>query len=192
MTGKSSNGPTLNQIVPWKVLGEGDLEVTYFDELKRYLENVTFDTDNAKGGDLANMRRLSEKKSKNGLKIVVMDIDQNSPEELRQFNEWCIRNNISLLISNPSFEVWLLMHFKNVSSNMDQDDLENNLTAVLNRKYEKKKSIRPNRKTIYSAVDRAKGKIPHDADPFEYVLTHPGNTMMPLLFEIVGEEFVHS
>ena len=117
-----------------------------------------------------------------------MDIDQNSPWELRQFNDWCGRNNISLLISNPSFEVWLLMHFKNVSSNVDQGDLENDLTAALGRKYEKKKGIRPTRKMISGAVDRAREKIPRDADPFEYVLTHPGNTMMPLLFEIVGEE----
>ena len=188
MTGIPLNGPVLNQIVPWKVLGEGDSEVTYFDELKRYLETVTFVTDSAKGGDLANIRRSSEKRVKNGLKIVAMDIDQNSPGELRQFNDWCGRNNISLLISNPSFEVWLLMHFKNVSSNMDQEDLENDLTAALGRKYEKKKGIRPTRKMISGAVDRAREKIPRDADPFEYVLTHPGNTMMPLLFEIVGEE----
>ena len=52
MTGIPLNGPVLNQIVPWKVLGEGDSEVTYFDELKRYLETVTFVTDSAKGGDL--------------------------------------------------------------------------------------------------------------------------------------------
>ena len=188
MTGIPLNGPVLNQIVPWKVLGEGDSEVTYFDELKRYLETATFVTDSAKGGDLANILRSSEKRVKNGLKIVAMDIDQNSPWELRQFNDWCCRNNISLLISNPSFEVWLLMHFKNVSSNMDQEDLENDLTAALGRKYEKKKGIRPTRKMISGAVDRAREKIPRDADPFEYVLTHPGNTMMPLLFEIVGEE----
>ncbi len=71
---------------------------------------------------------------------------------------------------------------------MDQEDLENDLTAALGRKYEKKKGIRPTRKMISGAVDRAREKIPWDADPFEYVLTHPGNTMMPLLFEIVGEE----
>ena len=192
MTSIPLGGPVRNQIVPWKGLGEGDSEVTYFDELKRYLETVTFDTENAKGGDIANMQRLSEKKVKKGLKIVVMDVDKNRPEALKQFNDWCRRNNISLLISNPSFEVWLLMHFKNVASNMDQDDLENDLTAVLNRSYDKKKGIRPNRTMISSAVDRAREKIPRDADPFEYVLTHPGNTMMPLLFEIVGEEFVHS
>ena len=40
MTGIPLNGPVLNQIVSWKVLGEGDSEVTYFDELKRYLETV--------------------------------------------------------------------------------------------------------------------------------------------------------
>ena len=69
MTSIPLGGPVRNQKVSWMVLGEGDFEVTFFDELKRYLETVTFDTENAKGGDIANMQRLSEKKVKKGLKI---------------------------------------------------------------------------------------------------------------------------
>jgi hypothetical protein len=78
------NGSTMNQIAVWRILGEGESESTYFDELKRYLSTVTFRTDDAKGGDLANVWRLSGKKLKEGLKIVVMDIDNNDPEELRE------------------------------------------------------------------------------------------------------------
>jgi hypothetical protein len=186
------NGSTMNQIAVWRILGEGESESTYFDELKRYLSTVTFRTDDAKGGDLANVWRLSGKKLKEGLKIVVMDIDNNDPEELREFRGWCDQNRINLIISNPSIEVWLLMHFKDVSSNMDQDDLEGGLSKALGHEYQKRKGIRPTRRMVSEASVRARKKIPRDGDPFEFVLTHPGNTMMPIIFDIVGEDVVVS
>ena len=112
-----------------------------------------------------------------------MDADRSSPEELLDFKQWCDKRSVALFISNPSFEVWLLMHFEDVSSGMDQKDLEHALDRNLERKYKKSKGIHPNKAMILEAVRRAESKIPGNVDVLSYVLEHPGTTMVHLLFK---------
>ena len=66
MTSIPLGGPVRNQIVPWKVLGEGDSEVTYFDELKRYRDIRHRERERRRYCQYAEIiRKESEKRSKN-------------------------------------------------------------------------------------------------------------------------------
>ena len=171
------------QAILLKVVGEGSSEVTYVEEIRRFVEGRTFKPYDAKGGDIPNVRKETKRRIGKGPGVVIMDTDRNENEDLREFKRWCDSRGIILLISNPSFEVWLLMHFRDVTSNMSKEDLKHALTDCLGRKYEKKKGIRPKRMMLVDAVRRAKLKIPKGEDVFDYVLMTPGTTMVHLLFE---------
>ena len=165
-----------------KVVGEGSSETVYTDEVNRFLKGTKFKTLNANGGDLQNIWKTTRYLIQNN-GIVLMDTDRSAPEELLDFKQWCEERSIALLISNPSFEVWLLMHFEDVASAMDQKDLEHSLDRNLGRKYEKSKGVRPDRTMILEAIRRAESKIPGNVDVFNYIIGHPGTTMAHLLFK---------
>lgn len=140
----------------WKVVCEGHSELIYIDQLGGKIHGTTYKAYNAKGGDLTNIRQETENRSKQGQTIVIMDVDNNDIEEIRRFRKWCEGKKIKLLISNPSFEVWLLMHYQNVSPSMDQYGLEHALDRYVTRgRYEKSKGIRVNKALIDGAVERA-------------------------------------
>ena len=70
----------------------------------------------------------------------VLDKDEN---DLDQINKECIKNNYKLIISNCSFEVWLLYHYEDIKiGKCSQKNYENILTKKLNRKYKKNEGIK--------------------------------------------------
>ena len=166
-----------------RVVTEGVSERIYLEEVSRFPDTPIFRPYDAKGGDLQNLRKKVRDRLGNGPGAVVMDLDRSDPEDLRDFRRWCEDRGIMLILSNPSFEVWLLMHLEDVPQYMGQRDLEHELTRCLGTGYCKGKGIRPKNVMLESAVMRARLRICNVEDPFEFVLENPGTTMMHLLFE---------
>lgn len=59
--------------------------------------------------------------------VVDRDKDSFTEEQYDKVIEFCKKNNVNLYVSNPSFELWLYMHF-------DEFDSENKEDLIINRK----------------------------------------------------------
>ena len=59
--------------------------------------------------------------------VVDRDKDSFTEEQYDKVVEFCKKNNVNLYVSNPSFELWLYMHF-------DEFDSENKEDLIINRK----------------------------------------------------------
>lgn len=62
--------------------------------------------------------------------VIDRDKDSFSEEQYDEVVEFCNKNNVNLYVSNPNFEFWLLLHFKEVEK-------ENNQTLLNNPKVNK-------------------------------------------------------
>jgi len=92
---------------------------------------------------------------------VVYDVDQNPRDKIFSSEKICTRAEAEMYISNPSFECWLLMHFRGVDGNCTQETLEDALTEAMGRKYEKSGKINEkiNDKMVLEAIRRSGMKI---------------------------------
>ena len=98
---------------------------------------------------------------------MVIDRDKDSFTE-KQYDEvmkFCADNNVNLYVSNPNFEFWLLLHFKEIENEDKQKMFENpkvnNSRRYLEKrlhdicKYTKRRfSFEPFEKNIYEAILR--------------------------------------
>ncbi len=100
------------------IVGEGASETLYFDMISRIFPGASVHTCDAKGGDLRSMRQaVSREASRSGKSnriAAVMDVDEKTPAQVGEFDRWCQERGVDLYVSNPSFEVYLLMHYRNV------------------------------------------------------------------------------
>lgn len=73
--------------------------------------------------------------------VIVTDVDLHSDGDVRTFDENCEKAGVELFVSNPSFEVWLLLHYREITRWMSCEELNDELTRVLGRKYVKSEGI---------------------------------------------------
>lgn len=100
---------------------------------------------------------------------MVIDRDKDSFTE-KQYEEvikFCHENNVNLYVSNPNFEFWLLLHFKEIE-NEDNQKMLNNPKVNNSRRYLEKRlhdickytktkfSFEPFEKNIHDAIIREK------------------------------------
>ena len=67
---------------------------------------------------------------------LVIDVDRWGEKKLSQVASDCLRKNYHLAVSNPCFEIWLLLHLKSLSeysSNVLEEFSENKKTGTRNR-----------------------------------------------------------
>ncbi|MGL6120994.1 MAG: RloB family protein [Fusobacteriaceae bacterium] len=96
--------------------------------------------------DLSNPKKildeLNEKKEKDGFLedeiylVVDRDADSFTEEQFEAVKTGCVENSYQLILSNPSFELWLLFHFIENLSNNDKDEIKADKT-ILERKLQK-------------------------------------------------------
>ena len=67
--------------------------------------------------------------------IVDRDIQNFKPEQYDSLLSACKKRNFSLYVSNPSFELWLLMHFPEEMLELDPKDMLENKKHSQNRRY---------------------------------------------------------
>lgn len=146
---------------------EGSSERIYFDRLLRLGDtDLVVRTINCHGGDLRSVRHVCESvlKDRNLMQGdylgVVMDVDNTPHRDILEFIEWCEGRGIEVYISNPSFEVFLLMHFTNVPSGYSQHDLEDALGKQLGRRYDKAEGIVISDESVRAALGRADRTLP--------------------------------
>lgn len=124
---------------------------------------------NGKGGGSYNNLISTVKKSATirGLNVgdgdvlaIVADVDEHTADEVRETMRVCDKEHIEFYISNIDFEVWLLMHFEDMTKWMERDDLIERLSNHLRRPYEKGAGIVADDDMIDSAVRRGMKDIP--------------------------------
>lgn len=161
------------------VVGEGASETLYFDIVSRIFPGVSVHTCDAKGGDLRSMRqavsREASRRGKNDRIAAVMDVDEKTPAQVREFEKWCQERGVDLYVSNPSFEAYLLMHYRNVPSSLTQKDLEEALSVSTGRRYDKGRGIPVSEEAVMEAMRRAEASLPHTGT-VEDVAMRPGTT----------------
>lgn len=145
--GRRSRNLSVKSII--HIYTEGETEEKYFKKLR---SNESF-------RKKTNLSVKSFSKGKQGLKLVnvvqkevsrikgekrpdkiyiIFDKDNLSTKEIKAcINQISNLPNTFIGFSNPSFEVWLLSHFKALNSFQTQHQLETELTACLNSVYKK-------------------------------------------------------
>jgi len=88
---------------------------------------------------------------------LVIDMDQWSSDQIEPLFEWSqSKENYGLALSNPTFELWLLLHFEDGRKVATTDECLNRLKKYL-PEYKKGIGIRKfTIETIHSAIQRAK------------------------------------
>lgn len=110
----------LNEIINFSSFGEIIIDI--FKEI--VFENIVFDITKY----MNEQRVLLDYNKETDVLNLIIDRDKHSfkSEKYFEFLEKCQHKNINVIVSNPCFEVWLLMHFEEFDS-LDQDKLlENN------------------------------------------------------------------
>ena len=162
------------------VVTEGLSEEIYLDRIRSMFEGVPIHTVNAGGGDIGKLKRECSKilleRERWDMLAIVTDMDEKSVSEIIKFDDWCKRNGVELYLSNPSFEVFLLMHYQDVRGSMSQSDLEEALGRHLGRRYDKAKGIRPTERSVAEAIRTAEHSLPKNIDPIAGVARFGGTT----------------
>ena len=172
------------------VVTEGLSEEIYLDRIRASCGNS--DTHNECGwGDIVKLKKACSKavsdREKRDMLAVVTDMDEKSIGDIEELWEWCDYNGIELYVSNPSFEVFLLMHYQDVRGAMSQSDLEDAIGNHLGRRYDKAKGIPLDKKSVTDAIDRAERTLPRNADPIKGVAETRGTTNFHKLLMKISE-----
>lgn len=122
---------------------------------------------------------------KGDLAAIVTDVDASTREELLELEAECRRAGIELYLSNPSFEVWLLLHHEIPRGDVSQKGMEHRLSVLLGREYRKSDSIPLTEEGVEAAIRNARKLLP-DAGLVECMVTCPSTMMHLLVGEIVA------
>ena len=101
------------------VLVEGRTEETYINHLKERGCNYSLHVERFNGNQpLKMVKRCASRFRERGmdrrygdLAFCVFDVDDNSLEDLVRASEYAEKHHISLIVSNPCFEIFFLFHF---------------------------------------------------------------------------------
>ncbi len=87
----------------------------------------------------------------------VFDVDENTDQILKDTHERAKTKKIEIALSNPCFELWFLLHYKRVLSQISREDASTELKTFIEG-YEKNKSINHLLKgNLSTAIDNARG-----------------------------------
>jgi len=118
----------------------------------------------------------------------VFDVDCFTGEEIEPSIYMASEHGIDLYVSNPSFEYWLILHFREYNKHASQKDMEDELSALLEKKYIKSEGITSviNDQIISGAIVRASKTIPlGNIDPMFCKNHPPSTTVHSLVREIM-------
>ena len=173
------------------VVTEGLSEQIYLERIRARFGDIPVHAVNASGGDIKKLKRecikLIREKEAWDMLAVVTDVDEKTADEIVKFDEWCKENSVELYISNPSFEVFLLMHYTDVKAWMSQEDLEEALTSHLGRRYDKSRGITVYEDSVKDAMNRAERSLPKDSDDVETVSRTRGTTNFHRLLSKISQ-----
>ena len=170
------------------VFGEGKSEKVYFDKVQRVYE-IPIKTISCEGDGIERIKKKCEaslrNRKKKDLVAIVIDVDDHTLEQLLELEKWCNERDVMLLLSNPAWEVWLNMHFRDVNASMTLNDLNHQLNAEVGGiRYEKGTGIPVDEKNIEQAYRRADKSLPEKMATIRNVFSRPGTTNVHRLIAI--------
>jgi hypothetical protein len=118
------------------------------------------------------LKRLQEYAKKSGLKPqdelwLVIDVPEWTTADLQAVYQACQKEGYSLAASNPSFELWLLLHQENPRTPSTVSECERELTRLLGKPYDKS-NYDPHRllPKVDHAIAHAQRLHTDDAEPW--------------------------
>ena len=105
----------------------------------------------------------SYKKSQNEREVkfvfVVVDYDQRSREIFEKLFEWARKNEkFHVIVSNPKFEYWLLLHFEDGSNIKGIRGLDDHIKKYIPKFDKHVKQVQFSKENIQEAINRAKSR----------------------------------
>jgi len=119
----------------------------------------------------------------------VFDVDCFTEEDIKSSIDKVPEHDVSLYVSNPSFEYWLILHFRDFNKYTTQKDMEDELSLLLGQKYAKSEGISGviTDEKINEAILRASKIIsPDRAGPIICKKILPSTTVHLLVHEILS------
>lgn len=77
--------------------------------------------------DFAINKKASKDLEPNDSVWCVFDVDENTNDKLNEANQLAKKNDITCILSNPSFEIWYLLHHKCTTKHYSNKELEREL-----------------------------------------------------------------
>ena len=119
---------------------------------------------------------------------MVFDVDCFAADDIEASSCQASEQGIDLYASNPSFEYWLILHFKDFNKYATEKETRDELSVLLGRKYSKSEGISSviTDQKINEAIIRASKIIPLDkANPVTCKKYLPSTTVHSLVNEIL-------
>lgn len=179
------------------ILGDGASEKRYFDEnfRKRDMPVKLVVRETGETGIKKNVRKGMNVVKELGLNLdegdrvaIVTDLDDRyDADTLRAEVDECLRRGFELYLSNPCFEVWLLLHYGTNIKKGPASFMTEQLQHATGGRYNKSKGISPSPEMISKAIlnaERLQGK--NDLAPIRCLDTNPSTMVNSLVRKING------
>ena len=151
------------------IVAEGETERIFFNSLKQRNSNIEIKSER---GKRTNARQLVENCleriqmneldiSGGDIAICVFDVDNNSQKDLRKAIDVAEKNGIIVALSNPCFELWYLLHFRDIDHHITSREIRSDLSKYITD-YDKATDYRelltPHRKEALVRAKRIAGR----------------------------------
>lgn len=176
------------------IVGDGESERRYFDEFRRMGPIVRIlSKGTGKTGFENTLVKARGYAADNCMNLegsdrvaIVTDLDYRyDANSIRRMEKACDSEGFELYLSNPCFEVWLLLHYMLPTRPMRPEELNDELSRALGRRYVKSRGIPWDRPTQDRAVENSRliqGRV--GCTP-EWCLSKNPSTMVHLLVESI-------
>ena len=124
------------------IVCEGETEKKYFNTFRtRYRNNnIKIHTDFILQNDSINLIKFTKTKrslvkdfdaNEKDCAWCVFDVDNNTDKVLKKVNDFAKKANIEIALSNPCIELWFLLHYKEVHSQISVQDILSKLKEFI-------------------------------------------------------------
>jgi hypothetical protein len=181
----------------WYICTEGEkTEPEYFSMLQKDKPNgVTMKIFTCGGktsvNQILNIAKVFLKKKKFNVKLgdrafIVIDVDNNKPKDFKELCSWENKENgCHLLISNPCFEYWLLLHLEHISGYINLNKCMEFLKIHI-PKYNKEINETIFYPKVNVATERAEKIESQNKDVS--ILERNGSTVFMFVHHLIGKE----
>lgn len=193
MTRRRGGSPSKSNGVVLMV-GDGESEQAYFDRLSFLCRSAGIRTwSMGKTGPSIIIRKVSEYARRVGvdprkgdLVAIVMDLDDRfTLDEVKDMDVECKKRGYILFLSNPSFEVWLLAHFRMPTHPYTPAELVDDMKAELGGKYDKARGFDFDDSMVDRAIGNSRRMLPDEACDVEGCYRRNPSTMVHSLVEMI-------
>lgn len=168
---------------------EGESEETYFDCIRRLYSVSSCKIKKQKDTNILDILDscIMEKRMLNRdgkfMVFMILDADNQNEADIIRATEKAKENDISIILSNLSFEIWLIMHFEKPTKVYTQNDYEERIRQLIGHTYYKSEGIGMllTKESVQRAISNSKTSLVSDM-PVDCKRTNE-STMMYVVLE---------